>query len=302
MKVLQSNERPALSSLLILLGLVLIGMVVGSILQILVMLPLTGVNNLSKILTNPEDVPNAWLALILGQGLASFVLFIGVGWLYWQVIERKPMSALNFKQLPKAYIFLFVVIIQVCFLPFNSWLQTINSEMKLPKSMAGLEEFMKNMESQMGELTGMMTNFSSIWQLFLAILVIGIIAGVGEELIFRGLVQRKLWLGTGNIHIAIWGAAFIFSFIHFQFYGFLPRMLLGALLGYLYFWTGNLWVSIFAHAFNNSFAVVMIYLENHEIISPDLEKMENVPFQAVIISLVLTLVLLFYFRKLVEQV
>ena len=301
MKVLQSNERPALSSLLILLGLVLIGMVVGSILQILVMLPLTGVDNLSKILTNPEDVPNAWLALILGQGLASFVLFIGVGWLYWQVIERKPMSALNFKLLPPAYIFLFVVIIQVCLLPFNSWLQTINSEMKLPKSLAGLEEFMKNMESQMGELTGMMTNFSSIWQLFLAILVIGIIAGVGEELIFRGLVQRKLWLGTGNIHIAIWGAAFIFSFIHFQFYGFLPRMLLGALLGYLYFWTGNLWVSIFAHAFNNSFAVVMIYLENHEIISPDLEKMENVPFQAVIISLVLTLVLLFYFRKLVEK-
>jgi uncharacterized protein len=298
MKVLQSNERPALSSLLILFGLAIIGMVVGGILQLGVMLGMAGTKNMTQILTNPDAIPNAWWSLVLGQGVASLAMFVGVGLLYWLVIERKKWQDFNFKTLPPIYIFVLAVLIQFCAMPFNSWLETINSQMKLPASLSGLEDFMKSMEDQMAELTKTLTTFDSVFKLIVAILVIGVIAGIGEELIFRGLVQRKIWLGTGNIHVAIWLAAAIFSFIHFQFYGFLPRLLLGALFGYLYYWSGNLWVPIFAHIFNNSLAVIVMYLINIKKIDADLEKMENIPFSAVIASFFITLALLFYFKKL----
>jgi uncharacterized protein len=298
MKVLISNERPALSSLLILFGLVIIGLVVGSLFQLLVMYSVAGGKNMLDIISKPETIPHAWWALILMQAATSLIMFIGAGLLYWLVIEQKKWKDFNFKALPPVYIFVLAVVIQFCSMPFNSWLETINSQMKLPAALSGLEEFMKNSEDQMGELTKMLTTFTSFFKLIMAILVIGVIAGIGEELIFRGLVQRKIWLGTGNIHVAIWLSAAIFSAIHFQFYGFLPRLFLGALFGYLYYWSGNLWVPIFAHIFNNSFAVIVMSLINIKKIDADLEKMDNIPLPAVAASFILTLSLLFYYKKL----
>jgi membrane protease YdiL (CAAX protease family) len=89
----------------------------------------------------------------------------------------------------------------------------------------------------------------------------------------------------------------IFSAIHVQFYGFVPRVLLGALFGYVYVWSGNIWVPILAHAVNNGFTVLMVWLHHRQMVSVDIENTESVPLTGALISLLLTIGFLAFFRK-----
>src|SRR5690554_5832087 len=106
----------------------------------------------------------------------------------------------------------------------------------------------------------MMTRFDNAGDFILALIVIGLIPAVGEELLFRGLVQNQIGAITKNIHVAIWLAAFLFSTFHFQFYGFVPRMFLGVLFGYLYYWSGNLFIAMLAHFINNGLTLILLYM------------------------------------------
>ncbi|AFK01708.1 Abortive infection protein [Emticicia oligotrophica DSM 17448] len=299
MKLSDSRENPAVSSLLIIIGLFLIGfLVVGSIVQILVMLAVgASLTDLMESAGDFSKLPNAWLGMILGQGLGSFIGFVGSAWLYWRIIEKKTWQALNFEKIPALPVFGMVVMIQMAFMGFNGWLQEINQAIVFPESLKGLEAILKGMEDKLAETTKFFTDFKSFGQFILAFLVIAVIAGVGEELIFRGLIMRKLLLGTRNHHVAIWVAAFIFAVIHFQFYGIIPRMMLGVLFGYFYYWTGNILVPIFAHIFNNGFAVTVMYLHNLGIVKTDLESMDDVPTSIIAFSLIATIGLMFLLKN-----
>src|SRR5690606_4911795 len=137
--------------------------------------------------------------------------------------------------------------------------------------------------------------FHSAGELMFALVIIAILPAVGEEIVFRGLIQNELLRGTRNVHVAIWVAAILFSTIHFQFYGFVPRLLLGALFGYLYYWSGNLMLAILAHFVNNGVSVVALYLYQQGKFAFDIESQEAAPPQMVIISTILTAGLLYYF-------
>ena len=299
MKLTDSRENPAASSLLIIIGLFLIGFLfLGSVIQILVMMAAGA--SLTDFMNSDGDfskLPNAWLGMILGQGLGSFMGFVGTAWFYWKNIEKKSWKDLDFNKVPALPVFGMVVLIQMAFMGFNGWLQEINQGISFPESMKGVEALLKGMEDKLAETTKFFTDFTSFWQFLLAFLVIAVIAGVGEELIFRGLIMRKLLLGTGNPHIAIWVSAFIFAVIHFQFYGILPRMMLGVLFGYFYLWTGNIRVPIFAHIFNNGLAVTIMYLHNIGIVKTDLESMDDVPMPIVGFSLIATIGLMFLLKN-----
>jgi uncharacterized protein len=299
MKLIDSREKPAASSLLIIIGLFLIGFLfVGSLIQLLVMAAMGA--SLQDMMDSSGDftkLPNAWLGMILGQGLGSFAGFVGTAWFYWRIIEKKEWKELNFKALPQLQVFGMIVLIQIAFMGFNGWLQELNQNIVFPESLKGLESVLKGMEDKLAETTKFFTDFTSFWQYLLVFLVIAVVAGVGEELVFRGLIMRKLLLGTGNPHIAIWVSAFIFAVIHFQFYGILPRMMLGVLFGYFYLWTGNIRVPIFAHIFNNGLAVTVMYLHNIGIVKTDLESIDNVPLLIVGFSLLATIGLMFLFKN-----
>lgn len=299
MKLTASLEKPAASSLLVIIGLFLIGFLFfGGVAQILVMLAFG--TSLSDMASNGGDFskqPNAWLGMILGQGFGSFLGFIGTAWFYWKVIEKKSWQDLNFEKIPTLAVFGMVVLTQIAFMGFNGWLQELNKAFTFPESLKGLEVALKEMEDKLGETTQFFTDFTEFWQFLLAFLVIAVIAGIGEELIFRGLIMRKLLLGTGNPHIAIWVSAFIFAAIHFQFYGILPRMMLGVLFGYFYLWTGNIRVPIFAHIFNNGLAITIVYLHNIGIVKTDLESMDDVPTSIIGFSLVATIGLMFLLKN-----
>ncbi len=295
MKLIDSQEKPALASILMILGLFVIGfMVLGSLIQMLVML-LFGLG-LEEIVSGSSN-PKAWWAMIVGQGLGSLLGFVGTAWFYWKIIEKKAWKDLNFSNNLSLPIFGVVVLIQITSMGFNGWLQDINQSIVFPEALKSLEAALKAMEDKLNETTEFFTNFTSFGQFLLAFLVIAVIAGIGEELIFRGLLLRKIYLGTNNIHLAVWISAFVFALIHFQFYGILPRMMLGVLFGYFYVWTGNIRVPIFAHIFNNGLAVVVMYLHNLKIIKADLETLDDIPSSMIVFSCIATIGLLFLLKN-----
>jgi membrane protease YdiL (CAAX protease family) len=131
---------------------------------------------------------------------------------------------------------------------------------------------------------------NSVGDLLLNLLLLGFVAGIGEELLFRGVLQRFIAQYSKSLHVAVWGTAILFSLIHFQPEGFVPRFLLGALLGYIFVWTGNLWASIIGHISFNSIQVLLFYYV------VDIKKMESV-YQKPDFSIVFTLlsILIFIF-------
>jgi len=157
-------------------------------------------------------------------------------------------------------------------IPFINFIGAINSQMSFPESLSGIENWMRTMEDTAELMVEKFMKVESVSGLLFNILMIAIIPALGEELMFRGVIQRILTNWTKNHHWGIWIAAFLFSAMHMQFYGFLPRMALGAMFGYLLVWTGTMWVPILAHFVNNTMGVFGYYLINKGVISKDVEE------------------------------
>jgi Predicted metal-dependent membrane protease len=139
--------------------------------------------------------------------------------------------------------------------PLIDILSTWNQGLQLPESLRYIEDWMINTEKDAEVATNTLLNTDSWGGFIMNIIIIAIMAGIGEELMFRGVIQKILIGWTKNIHLGILYTAIIFSAIHFQFYGFVPRMILGMVLGYLYIWSKSLWVPVIAHAINNALTV-----------------------------------------------
>lgn len=129
-----------------------------------------------------------------------------------------------------------------------------------------LTDWMTTTESHMSEMIEKMLNFHSLSDLVIAIIVIAVIPAIGEEWVFRGILQNQIILWTKNKWVGLILASVFFSAIHMQFQGFLPRCLLGLILGFVYLNTGNLWHSILLHFFNNGFQVIGAYIYKEEIL------------------------------------
>lgn len=157
---------------------------------------------------------------------------------------------------------LFVILFMILIVPFINLLGDLNQRLVLPDALSGLEKMMKSSENDTAALTEKFLNVHNLPALFFNIFLIAIIPAIGEELFFRGAIQGVLRQKL-NVKLAIWITAVVFSTIHMQFYGFVPRMLLGAFFGYLLVWSGNLWLSIVAHFTNNVLAVIFYYLKNN---------------------------------------
>ena len=138
-----------------------------------------------------------------------------------------------------------------------SFLSQWNSGMVLPDSMSGLEQTMRSMEDAAMETTSLLLSVDTFGGLLLNLLIVAGFAAVSEELFFRGALQQFLQERFHSGHAAVWLTALIFSLVHFQFYGFIPRLFLGALLGYLFLYTQNLWVPVIFHFINNATVIVL---------------------------------------------
>ncbi|HTF20925.1 MAG TPA: CPBP family intramembrane glutamic endopeptidase [Chryseolinea sp.] len=247
-----------------------------------------------------NDNPDLSMAmpLLFTQGVVSFISFIVFPIIHITALEHKPLTPLVDRRLHLTQTLLLVALLGLVFPIAISPLAEWNANLKFPEFMGSFEQWARQQEDVLAQMTDVVTSFSTIGDLLIALLVMAVFAGIGEELVFRGMIQNELWRGTNNIHLAIWTSAFVFSAIHLQFFGFVPRLLLGALFGYLYYWSGNLIVPIAAHFVNNAFGVVMRYLYNIKAISTDVEEVDSAPWSLVVICIVLAGVLLYQVRKL----
>ena len=203
----------------------------------------------------------------IGQGLASIFMFVVPPIVYYYITRKENrMQALGLRRLSSPW-WLIIVAVALMFvsIPVTTTLTTWNEGMHLGGAFSGIEKWMKELEETAQALTDKMANVDTIGGLLLNLVVIALIPAVGEEMTFRGVLQQSLTRRM-NPHIAIILSAAIFSFFHFQFYGFLPRMFLGVLLGYMFYITGSLWTSILMHFVNNGSAVVLYYLDNKGLI------------------------------------
>ena len=230
----------------------------------------------------------------IAQGLSSIFMFVVPPIVYYYITRRKnQMQSLGFRSLKQPWWLLIIgVALMFISMPVTNQLTRWNEAMQLGGVFEKLEEYLKMLEETAAATTEKMLNVGTIGGLLLNLLIIALIPAVGEELTFRGVLQQGLTRKM-NPHAAIILSAAIFSFIHFQFYGFLPRMFLGILLGYMFYITGSLWTSIAMHFVNNGTAVVVYYLNYRGIIDVDVEHFgEAQSAWLVVISAVVTVILI----------
>jgi membrane protease YdiL (CAAX protease family) len=174
---------------------------------------------------------------------------------------------------PKKMVWL-VLLLSFLLLPVISVIAYWNEHIQLPASLSSLEEILKMMENQSNSLIEKMMGNMSWNHLPFLLLLFALIPAICEEFFFRGTLQKIFFNQNKRSGLSILLTAFIFSFIHLQFYGFVPRFLLGIYLGYLFLWSGSLWLPIFAHFLHNSFSVILFlffknyYSEGGESINP----------------------------------
>jgi len=284
---------------MILIGLTLIFMTVGTFIGMAFFMYMTGMpfKEVAEFQKHISDYPNTYNGLMVLQTFSTPIPFIAAAFFFLVFIEKQPIRNLSLRETSLPLILL-VGILVIGFMPFDAIFIELNQKLTLPESMKSILDWMKKSEDATAELTKFLTDFKEPRQLIVALIVVALLAGISEELMFRGVLQNIALRAFRNHHVAIWFAAFWFSFIHFQFFGFLPRMFLGALFGYLYFWTKNIWIPIFAHFVNNGFTLLMVYLYKNKTVKVDIESTESVPLTAALSSLILTVVILrFFYQK-----
>lgn len=301
-----SDRPPWISVLLIFLTSMAGFIIIGPLIGMLIAMPFIEGTFMDFILnvSEPLEHPEVKTPLFILQGCATFFGLIVGPSLYLFSIERKDPFQIISQRPVYGLMMLITAGIVIFFMATNSIFIEWNANITLPESLKAFENWAREKEDLAKQLTDFLTKFDSIGEFILAFVVIAVLPGIGEELVFRGLLQPELQRATKNIHVAIWISAIMFSAIHMQFFGFVPRVLLGALFGYLYYWSGDLRIAMFAHFVNNGFSVLMMYLNQLGVVDIDLETPEVAPWPlewpVVIGFTVITFGLLVYLKKFYE--
>ena len=196
------------------------------------------------------------------QFLQTTATFLLPPFLMAYLWSKKPMKWLYLDQsipMKSEIIAIFLVLVAS---PGINLLSYLNRQIALPECLSGIETWMQQQEEAAAVLTERFLSADSIGVFVVNILLMALLPAVAEELTFRGVLQHLFTPRTGirTPHIAIWATAIIFSAIHCQFYGFIPRMLLGAVFGYALVWSGSLWLPILMHFTNNALAVIVYFI------------------------------------------
>ncbi|OFY93731.1 MAG: hypothetical protein A3K10_01295 [Bacteroidetes bacterium RIFCSPLOWO2_12_FULL_31_6] len=262
--------------LLMLLILFFVGLFLSSFLFAVFLIPFYGFEILENLqsVANISDYNSIFLLKMM-QLISSIGSFIIPPLLIAHFSSNNLFSYLAIRKSDNMLLllvitFLLIIISQ----PIINFTANINSHLVLPEFMNGVEQWMKQKEDEAAMLTEAFLKVNSTSDFLLNLFIIGVLPAIGEELVFRGVMQKLFIKITKNIHTGIWITAIIFSAIHFEFYGFLPRMLLGAMFGYLFYWSGSIVVTIWAHFVNNGMGVLLAYLVQKNVVSSDFENLQ----------------------------
>ncbi len=289
----QPIARPMKSLTLILL-LTVWGSIAGRYLATLLYLPFfsgTEQDLLGAIsdVRNHPDLKMALYGILAGATIGGTLISPVI---YLRMCKRSISNLFGKRRLEIIPILILSLIV-VAFMVVNSIFIEWNTNLEFPSFLKGFEDWSRQQENAASELTDMLTQFHFTSEFFSALIVLAVLPAIGEEMVFRGLIQNELYRSTRNIHLSIWVAAALFSAFHMQFFGFVPRLFLGALIGYLYYWSANLSFAIIAHFINNGLILLTIYLYQLGV----LETPKSAPTALVCVSVIVTVGLSLYFFK-----
>ncbi|MDX9907827.1 MAG: CPBP family intramembrane glutamic endopeptidase [Mariniphaga sp.] len=235
--------------------------------------------------------------LRIAQIISQTGIFILPVLLFAWLTDSKPLRSLGFtKPLPRQFI-IALLVIPVAGPMINELVQW-NEALRLPQALHGVEEWMKTSEENATRLTEGFLKAPGWNTLWINVLMIGLLPAIGEELLFRSILIGFLRKHFRSIHWPVVISSLIFSAIHLQFYGFIPRFVLGMILGYLFVWSGSVWLPMLAHFVNNVSTVIISFLYYNHYISTSAETIGESPdWPWVMLSVLLTLGLLMAVRK-----
>lgn len=264
------------------------------VLSLVLAIPLFGIDSMLSIPTlNELDNPESILILKYFQVVQAIGLFIVpsliLGWLYHGKISE--YLYLNKSFAGSSLLLVFVLMFVAA--PFINFVGEINNNMSFPDWLSGIENWMKDSEEKAMKITEAFLNVKTIGGLSFNIFMIAFLPAIGEELLFRGVIQRIFTNLTRNHHWGIWISAILFSALHMQFFGFVPRLLLGVLFGYLLVWSGSIWLPIIAHFLNNALAVVAYFLINRNLLTPNIEEIGSTANSYYLAAISLGLIVVF---------
>jgi len=240
---------------LLFLGILFIaGLILTNFITIAFSMYYTG--NMDMMQAIVEAMKSANLVRVL-QFIQQILAFILPAFICVYLFQNKTLDYLKINKLPDNKFLALSIALIIVIQPIISFTSYYNQMIELPESLSWLENWMRSTQESNDALMELLLTGDSITTLLVNLFIIAFMAGLSEELFFRGALQQVFNKITTNYHIAVWITAFIFSAIHMQYLGFVPRLLLGAILGYLFVWSGNLWIPIVVHFFNNAMSVLL---------------------------------------------
>ncbi|MBP6397655.1 MAG: CPBP family intramembrane metalloprotease [Saprospiraceae bacterium] len=246
-------------------------------------------NSLYELLENKEHIDLVRASF----GISHLIGFVLSSYIIGKILKRGPFETASFpasKFDPKVLMKWFLLLL-LCY-PLAGLLGFWAGKIPLPEWMSAMDE------SSFQALEGLIKMDSPI-QLMANLLIIAIIPGIGEEMLFRGILQAQLQLQVKKMIYVVFLSAFIFAAFHLQFVGFFPKMVIGLVLAATYFYTGNLWYTIGIHILNNSFHVILAYARPESIESQSTEVNFEANQQLIVL---LTLPLIYwYFNHLKKE-
>jgi uncharacterized protein len=246
--------------------------------------------------SNPDSIPALYLLQIVTTTIPIFAApVVFAAW-----VMRKPEEYLKIKRSFSPILLVIAFFIMMVSTPLIEVLSNINQKMVLPDGLKGIEDWMKQSEESAKQVTSAILNMRTAWDCIKNVFLVGFLTAVAEEFLFRGGMQSILAKWTKNQHTAIWITAAIFSAFHLEFYGFLPRLLLGAMFGYFVAYSGSIWPAVWGHFLNNSTAVIATYLYQTKRIKLNPDDQHVFTWWQYIFSLIIIIILLLVYKKVAE--
>jgi uncharacterized protein len=234
-------------------------------------------------------------SLILFSLFSTLFRFIIIPGLYLALTNKTSLSFLWINGKVHLTPMLLTILIVVAFMPCTSILIDLNGRLEFPVWLSKVEAYFRTAEEKAYHLRSQLFVFRELKDLMVVILIVAIIPGIAEEFFFRGIVQSQLHNILKNHHYTIFLSAIIFSSFHFQFYGFIPRMVLGMVLGYIFYWSNNIWYPVIMHITNNVIGVVGVYLLGPQI--PDPHSKGSMPVILIIPSIVVSILIILNLKR-----
>jgi membrane protease YdiL (CAAX protease family) len=291
-----SKIHPGLQ-FLIFCGIFILALFICNVIAAGLVIALYGLKTLMDIANLDPSTPHflnaLWILQLVGTTLPIFAAPV----FFARVVLNDSQDYLKINFRFHWGLLLLVFLIMFVSNPSIELLSNINQQMKLPHALKGLEDWMKDSENSAQKITDVMLQMKTVWAMLMDVLLIGLVTAIVEEFMFRGVLQTIFVRWTKSVHAAVWITAILFSAFHMEFYGFLPRLLLGALFGYFVAWSGSIWPAVWAHFLNNATDVVVTYLFQHKVIkdSPDDQHIFN--YIGYTIGIAIMLLLMFIYRK-----